>query len=162
MRQPIPIRVARGALVASLIVVAGTTARADDGYTRKSAPAPPGGDSTGFWGGQVASGDTYVGRLVCLRNDQKFAVVGPADACPSGRRVYALQRKDGETTHPLLATDSDMLDRFDELRGKEVRVEGKLYDSTGMILVTALADEEGPGTLPDDERAAQAENPRDR
>lgn len=126
-------------------LLAGTQALAqtvDASGVKKSVP-PPGGDVTGFWGGQVAGGSgAYSGRLVCLRNDQKFAVVGPAEECPSGRRVYALQRSDGEMVHPLLAADGPMLERFDELRGKEVRVEGKLYDATGMILVSAIATED--------------------
>lgn len=109
----------------------------------KNAP-PPGGDVTGFWGGQVAGGSgTYTGRLVCLRNDQKFAVVGPAEECPSGKRVYALQRADGEMTHPLLAVDDTMLHRFDELRGQDVQVEGKLYEATGMILASAITTQDG-------------------
>lgn len=55
------------------------------------------------------------------------------------------QRADGETTHPLLATDAKMLQRFDELRGRDVRVEGKLYESTGMILVSAITTDERTG-----------------
>jgi hypothetical protein len=137
-----------GALVlASLLAAATAAAQSADApaVTGKSAP-PPGGDVTGFWGGQVAGGSgNYAGRLVCLRNDQKFAVVGPADECPSGKRVYALQRADGEMTHPLLAADAAMLQHFDELRGQEVRIEGKLYDATGMILVSAIATDDRTG-----------------
>jgi hypothetical protein len=108
----------------------------------KSSP-PPGGDVTGFYGGNVAGGsDSYDGRLVCLRNDRKFSVVGPAEECPSGKRVYALQRSDGEMTHPLLAADEAMLQRFDRMRGQEVQVQGKLYDATGMILVSAITADE--------------------
>ena len=138
-----------GALVlASLLAAATAAAQSADapGVTGK-APPPPGGDVTGFWGGQVAGGSgNYQGRLVCLRNDQKFAVVGAAEDCPSGKRVYALQRDDGEMTHPLLAVDQDMLQRFDQLRGQEVRIEGKLYDATGMILVSSIVTDDRTGS----------------
>jgi hypothetical protein len=133
----------RDACAASLLalLLGGTQALAQsaDKALGGSAPPPPGGDTTGFWGGQVAGGSgAYRGRLVCMRNDQKFAVVGAAEECPSGKRVYALQRADGETIHPLLANDESTLQRFDEMRGQEVQVEGKLYESTGMILVSAI------------------------
>lgn len=135
------------ALVASTACAQTADAPAVSG---KSAP-PPGGDVTGFWGGQVAGGSgTYSGRLVCLRNDQKFAVVGAAEECPSGKRVYALQRADGEMTHPLLAADGAMLQRFDELRGRDVQVEGKLYEATGMILASAITPENDDGKRPRD------------
>jgi hypothetical protein len=45
--------------------------------------------------------------------------------------------------HPRLASDEQMMGRFDSPRGKDVRVEGKLYEWTGMIRVSAIADEEG-------------------
>lgn len=107
-------------------------------------PGPPGGDVTGFWGGQVAGKGNYSGRLVCLRSDQKFAVTGPAEDCPSGRRVYALERADGAAVHPLLATNEQMMSRFDAMRGRVVSIEGKLYEATGMILVSAITDEGTP------------------
>jgi hypothetical protein len=131
------------ALLAAVTVLAGPAFSQDGEASRpKTAPPPPGGNVTGFYGGQVAGGQgAYTGKLVCLRNDQRFAVAGAADECPSGRRVYALERSDGETIHPLLANDEQLMNRFDQLRGKDVRVEGKLYEATGMILVSAIADE---------------------
>ena len=50
---------------------------------------------------------------------------------------------DGQVIHPRLASDEQMMGRFDSPRGKDVRVEGKLYEWTGMIRVSAIADEEG-------------------
>lgn len=139
-----------GALACAIVLAGSVPAvaqqSADAPAVAHKAPPPPGGDVTGFYGGQVAGGsDSYDGRLVCLRNDQKFAVVGPAEECPSGKRVYALQRSDGETTHPLLASDEAMLQRFDSMRGRKVQVQGKLYDATGMILVSAIAPDEHGG-----------------
>jgi hypothetical protein len=134
-------------VLAAVLAAATAAAQSADAPAVSGKPVPPpGGDVTGFWGGQVAGGSgNYAGRLVCLRNDQKFAVVGPAEECPSGKRVYALQRADGETTHPLLAAEGNMLQRFDQLRGHEVRIEGKLYDATGMILVSAIATDDRTG-----------------
>jgi hypothetical protein len=148
MRGTIFTPAARGGLVLAALLFAATTAlaqSADAPAVADKAPPPPGGDVTGFWGGQVGGSGNYRGRLVCLRNDQKFAIVGAAEECPSGRRVYALQRADGEATHPLLAADATMLQRFDELRGQDVNVEGKLYDATGMILVSAITTDERTG-----------------
>lgn len=130
-------------ILALALALPGGSALADpaDKAIGKSSSPPPGGDVTGTWGGDVAGASgQYRGRLVCLRNDQKFAVVGAAEECPSGKRVYALQRSDGEMIHPLLANDAQMLQRFDEMRGQDVQIEGKLYESTGMILVSAIAD----------------------
>lgn len=84
---------------------------------------------------------TFTGNLVCLRCDLAPAPGGGgARTCEKSGHRHALSMDGGEMIHPLLAGSAEMQERINEgaMHGRHVRVNGKYYPSTGLILVTSV------------------------
>ena len=90
-----------------------------------------------FYPGTMVKVGEFPGELVCLRSDDSF-VPASADECGTGNRVWALSMKQEGVVHPLLAGNESVLQRFKEMVGSRVVVEGKYYSSTGLIMASAI------------------------
>jgi hypothetical protein len=127
------------------LLAASATARADE--DRGTVPPtetdvkPPGGEGQQmyqFYAGNTP-GDTgqFDGKIVCLRADRKFTTA-PAEECGSKNRIYALDLDDVDLTHPLLAGSERVEDELQQNLGRAVTVQGRYYESTGMILAGGI------------------------
>jgi len=114
-------------------------------------PKPPGGSimkMDKFYPGTTVKVGEFPGELVCLRTDDSF-VPASAEECGNENRVFALAMKQEGAVHPLLPGSKVVLDRFREMLGSRVVVEGKYYSSTGLIMASAI-DRAQPSELVDE------------
>ncbi|HEY8516751.1 MAG TPA: hypothetical protein VIS07_14680 [Candidatus Binatia bacterium] len=132
------------ALAATIAV--GGLAWADDDPTAASPPTdvttpPPGGENHQMY--QFYSGNTpgdtgsFDGKIVCLRSDRKFATA-PSEECGDKNRIYALDLEDVDLTQPLLAGSEQVERQLRDNLGRDVTVQGRYYESTGMILAASV------------------------
>lgn len=96
-----------------------------------------------FTGSEPYRVDVFSGKLVCMRCDLSHAPDSVAQCRKNGHQ-HVLSMKDGSMIHPLLATSPEMLERMNsaELHGKNVKVQGRYYPSTGWILVNAITPDD--------------------
>jgi len=128
----------------ALVVVVGAAYAADDRETippTDTKVKPPGGEGQQmyqFYAGNTP-GDTgqFDGKIVCLRSDRKFTTA-PAAECGSKNRIFALDMDDVGLTHPLLAGSEEVEEELQKNLGRDVTVQGRYYESTGMILAGAI------------------------
>jgi hypothetical protein len=86
-----------------------------------------------FYVGDVGSTGKFPGTLVCLHTGRQF-IPAPADQCVKKDHVYVLSMQDGSMVHPLLAGDPQTLEKLPQLVGKKVVVDGKYYESVGVVV----------------------------
>ena len=86
-----------------------------------------------FYTGEVGSTGEFPGTLLCLHTGREF-IPAPVDQCAKKDHVYVLSMQDGSMVHPLLAGDRQTLKELPQLVGKKVVVDGKYYESIGMIV----------------------------
>ncbi len=90
-----------------------------------------------FYTGEMGSTGEFPGRLLCFRTGRGF-VPAPADRCAKKDHVYVLSMQHGSMVHPLLAGDPQTLKKLPTLIGKKVVVEGKYYESIGMVVAGSM------------------------
>ncbi len=88
-----------------------------------------------FYTSDTTSTGEFPGRLLCLRSVLD-SVPSPVEQCAKKDHVYVLSMERGAMVHPLLPGDPRTLKRLPTLVGKRVVVEGKYYESIGMILAS--------------------------
>ncbi len=88
--------------------------------------------STTGWG----SVGEFPGTVECA--DVRDFLAAPVDQCAQKDHVYALSLQDGSMIYPLVAGDPQTLEKLPELVGKKVLVQGKYYESIGMIVAGAI------------------------
>ncbi|MEW6269976.1 MAG: hypothetical protein AB1689_11845 [Thermodesulfobacteriota bacterium] len=130
------------ALALAAALVAGGSAWAEDKPSDASPPTdvsapPPGGEDQQmyqFYAGNTP-GDTgsFDGKIVCLRSDRAFATA-PSEECGDSNRIFALDLEDVDLTQPLLAGSKQVERQLKDMLGRDVTVQGRYYESTGMIL----------------------------
>jgi hypothetical protein len=129
---------------AALALMLSTTAsvRAEPPLT--SPPIPPDQVATGR-SGLGGTGD-FVGTIVELSCDRENPP-GTNAECDRTGHYYALQTAGELALQPLLAGTRPIVDelRSGQWTGKQVRVTGVRYLSTGAILVSAIEPQSGPG-----------------
>ena len=86
-----------------------------------------------FYTGDVGSTGEFPGTLLCLHTGREF-IPAPVDDCAKKDHVYVLSMQDGSMVHPLLAGDPQTLEKLPQLVGKKVVVDGKYYESIGMLV----------------------------
>ena len=86
-----------------------------------------------FYTGDVGSTGEFPGTLLCLHTGREFTPA-PVDQCAKKDHVYVLSMQDGSMVHPLLAGDPQTLKKLPKLVGKKVIVDGKYYESIGMLV----------------------------
>jgi hypothetical protein len=86
-----------------------------------------------FYVGDVGTTGEFPGRLLCLHTGRQF-IPAPVDQCAKKDHVYVLSMQDGSMVHPLLAGDPQTLEKLPRLVGKKVVVDGKYYESVGMVV----------------------------
>jgi hypothetical protein len=86
-----------------------------------------------FYVGAVGSTGKFPGTLLCLRTGRQFIPVR-IDRCAKKDHLYALSTQDGSMIHPLLAADPQTLEKLPKLVGKKVVVDGKYYESVGVLV----------------------------
>jgi hypothetical protein len=86
-----------------------------------------------FYTGDVGSTGEFPGTLLCLHTGRQF-IPAPVDECAKKDHVYVLSMQDGSMVHPLLAGDPQTLEKLPKLVGKKVVVDGKYYESIGMLV----------------------------
>jgi len=90
-----------------------------------------------FYTADVGSSGEFPGTLLCFHTGHGF-VPSPVSQCAEKRHVYVLSMRHGSMVHPLLAGDRQALEKLPKLVGKKVVVEGKYYESTGMLLAADI------------------------
>ena len=105
------------------------------------------GSEVRFYGGSaLTQPGRFEGRVVCLRTDRNFAV-GSATECEDGSRVYALSMNGGDLVQPVLTTTKDAHEALVEHLHRNVVIEGRHYNSIGMILASAVNGEQSGSEL---------------
>lgn len=123
-------------------LLAASPVRADDSPKVE----PPGGevlDMSKHMSGSVGQTGQFPGKLVCLRSKETFAPLS-ASECAAGERVYALEMKDDQAMRPIQAGAPEVEQQLRDLLGKDVLVQGRFHNSTGM-LIAASVQEKVPG-----------------
>ncbi len=130
------------AIIVAAMVSSFGVGHAQEGHSAERGQ-PPGGDTlemtkfyTGLTPGQVG---TFPGKLVCLRCNMAHAP-GSASECTKEGHRHALSMDGGSMIHPLLAGTDEVLVKINsaELHGKNVKVTGMYYPSTGMIFANQV------------------------
>jgi hypothetical protein len=85
-----------------------------------------------FYAEEAGSVGKFPGKLLCIRMSSE-PIGSPTEQCDKKDHVYVLKMHDS-MVHPLLAGDTQTLDKLPGLVGKEVVVEGNYYESVGMIV----------------------------
>jgi hypothetical protein len=101
---------------------------------------PPGGDRLELprhRTGTVGDAGQFPGKLVCLRSKEAFTPLS-ASECASGERVYALEVDGSDERHPIQAGSPEIEDQLRGLLGKEVVVQGKYQNATGMLTAASV------------------------
>jgi hypothetical protein len=85
-----------------------------------------------FYTGDVGATGEFRGKLLCMRMTRD-PIAAPTDQCGKKDQVYVLAMH-GSMVHPLLAGDPQTLKMMPKLVGKDVLVEGRYYESVGMLV----------------------------
>lgn len=107
---------------------------------------PPGGevlDMSKHMTGSVGQAGQFPGKIVCLRSKESFAPLS-ASECAAGERVYALEMKDEQAMRPIQAGAPEVENQLRDLLGKEVLVQGRFHNSTGMLIAASIQEKQ-PG-----------------
>lgn len=108
----------------------------DDKHSATDAPPREGYSSMArFYSGPEMRLGEFSGKLVCLRCDLAPGS-GHTEQCAKEGHRHALSMDDGSMIHPLLAGSKEALAAINSpaLHGKAVKVHGKYYPSTGVIV----------------------------
>lgn len=130
-------RIVATGLLCSVLLIA-SPARADE--TPKV--EPPGGevlDMSKHVNGSVGQTGQFPGKIVCLRSKTEFAPLS-ASECAAGQRVYALEMKDESAMRPIQAGGADVENQLAGFLGKEVVVQGRFHNSTGMLIAASIEE----------------------
>ncbi len=132
-------RIVSAGLLCSALLVA-SPARADE----PPKVEPPGGevlDMSKHMTGSVGQTGQFPGKLVCLRSKTEFAPLS-ASECAAGQRVYALEMKDEDAMRPIQAGAPEVENQLASLLGKEVLVQGRFHNSTGMLIAASIEEKQ--------------------
>lgn len=125
------------------VLASGSVGQAEDEHSVDSASASASlRPMTSLYTGDGQLG-AFSGKLVCLRCDLAHSP-GGAEVCEKSGHRHALSMDDGSMIHPLLAGTKEIQEQINSnaLHGKEVRVSGKHYLSTGLIFVSQVVQVE--------------------
>ena len=143
-------RFASAGLLSSVLLAASLATATDPQSAAPSSDAPrvepPGGevlDMSKHMSGSVGQTGQFPGRIVCLRSKESFAPLS-ASECAAGERVYALEMKDEQAMRPIQAGAPEVESQLRDLLGKEVLVQGRFHNSTGMLIAASIQEKQ-PG-----------------
>jgi hypothetical protein len=132
-------RIVSAGLLCSVLLVA-SPASADD----PPKVPPPGGEvleMNKHMTGSVGETGQFPGKLVCLRSKESFAPLS-ASECAAGERLYALEMKEGNAMRPIQAGAPGVESQLAGLLGKEVLVQGRFHNSTGMLIAASIEEKQ--------------------
>jgi hypothetical protein len=122
-----------------LTLVAASPALAASAQHREPKTILPSGhamEMSRFYTGDVGSTGEFPGTLLCIRMTRD-PIAAPTDKCDTKDHVYVLAMQ-GSMVHPLLAGDPQTFKMLPRLVGKKVVVDGKYYESIGMVLAANI------------------------
>jgi hypothetical protein len=123
------------ALAAATVVVVGLVGTAE---AQPDGGPPDALTDARFYTGSVGNQGVFPGKLVCLRCDLRPGEAAKAQCAKEGHR-FALEISGDPTIHPLIPGDAAAMKQLKAAgHGSEVSVNGTLFPSLGVILVSSL------------------------
>lgn len=132
------------ATVSLLVFAFSGSALAEEEHSVSQVPLAGGADLSmaKFYAGSLDASKvgTFLGKFVCLRCDLP-PTPGMMKQCAAAGHRHALSMDDGSMVHPLLPGTQEVLAQINsaDLHGKNVKVHGRHYPSTGAILVDQIS-----------------------
>lgn len=109
-------------------------------------PQPAAGMSQFYIGSTPVKVGSFEGELVDLECDLARSEEVAKQCKREGHR-HALSMQDGSIIRPLLAPTEEILQQLNaaDMHGEKVRIQGRYYPTTGVILVNSVAPLAGAG-----------------
>jgi hypothetical protein len=87
-----------------------------------------------------AQPERFEGKVVCVPSEGKSGTTS-ASACKDDSSVLALSITESDVVHPIVAADDQLRDKLANRVGENVVIEGKRYESSGMIMASTVLSE---------------------
>jgi hypothetical protein len=132
-----------GAIAVSLVVflVIASGASAAPPVTQEERGAGSSNPQTTMkYDGTNAQPERFEGKVVCVPPDSKQKPAS-ASACRDDTQVLALAITESDVIHPIVAADDKLRDKLVNQVGEKVVIEGKRYESSGMIMASTVLSE---------------------
>lgn len=84
--------------------------------------------------------ERFEGKVVCVAPDERQKSSNPV-VCEDESKVLALSITESDVIHPIVAADDQLRDKLVAQVGESVVIEGKRYESSGMIMASTVLSE---------------------